>query len=165
MKIRSVVVIGLISVIYGCGIYTFSGSSLPSDLKTVDIPLFLNKSMEPNVADEVTQELNTQVQSANLLRIVTRGGDASISGTVTSYENKPYMYSTVEERKVDIDQYKVTITADVEFTDNKKNSELFKGEVSGEGIYNFKTETEADGRKKAEKELVKRIIEKSVQSW
>lgn len=165
MIIRNLVVIVIISAIYGCGIYTFNGSSLPSDLKTVDIPLFMNKSMEPNVADEITQEINTQVQSGNLLRIVTRGGDASISGTVTSYENKPYMYSSIGERNVDIDQYKVTITADVEFTNNKKNDELFKGEVTGEGIYNFKTETEADGRKKAEKELVKRIIEKSVQSW
>lgn len=165
MKIRCLIVIVVVSMFYGCGFYTFSGSSLPSGMKTVDIPLFLNKSMEPNVADEVTQELNTQVTNSNLLRIVSRGGDASISGTVTSYENKPYMYNTVTERDVDVDQYKVTISADVEFTDNKKNSELYKGSLTGEGIYNFKTETEVDGRKKAQKDLVKRILEKSVQSW
>jgi len=165
MKIRNLIVIVVFSMICGCGIYTFNGSSLPSGMKTVDIPLFLNKSMEPNVADDVTQELNTQLQSTNLLRIVSRGGDASISGTVTSYENTPYMYNTVKERDVDVDQYKVTITADVEFTDNKKNSEMYKGSLTGEGIYNFKTEKEVYGRKKAQKDLVKRILEKSVQSW
>ncbi|NLW33526.1 MAG: hypothetical protein GXY77_18925, partial [Fibrobacter sp.] len=31
-----------------CGIYTFSGSTLPTYLKTVDIPLFMNESMEPD---------------------------------------------------------------------------------------------------------------------
>jgi len=165
MKFRSVVVIVIITMYYGCTVYTFNGSSLPAHLKTVDVPLFMNKSLQPNVADEVTQELNSQVVSTNLLRIVSRGGDASLSGAVTNYENQPYTYSTTDVRQVDVEQYKVTITADVEFTDNKKNNELYKGTVSGEGIYNFKTETEEIGRKKAEKDLVKRILENSVQSW
>lgn len=152
-------------IVYGCGIYTFNGSSLPSHLKTVEIPLFVNNSMEPNIADEVTQELNRQVLSGNQLRIVSKQGDATISGSVTSYENKPYSFSATETKQVDVDQYKVTIVAEVEFYDNKKNNELYKGSITGEGIYNFKTETETTGRQKAEKDLVKRILESSVQSW
>jgi hypothetical protein len=145
--------------------YTFNGSSLPSNLKTVDIPLFSNKSLQPNVADEITQELGSQVVSSNLLTIVQRNGDASLSGTVTTYESNPFTYSTTDVRQVDVDQYKVVITADVEFVDNKKNNELYKGSVTGEGIFNFKTESEEIGRKRAEKDLVKRILENSVQSW
>lgn len=165
MKIVGFVVSAILITFYGCGIYTFNGSSLPADLKTVDIPLFLNKSMEPNVADEITQELNKQVLSGNLLRIVSKRGDATISGTVTFYENKAYAFSTTEVRQVDVDQYKVTINADVEFYDNKKNKELYKGTIVGEGIYNFKTETEIVGRQMAEKDVVKRVLENSVQSW
>jgi hypothetical protein len=165
VKLLSLVVTVLLVTFCGCGIYTFNGSSLPADLKTVDIPLFVNKSMEANVADEITQELNKQVLSGNLLRIVSKGGDATISGTVTLYENKAYSFSTTEVRQVDVDQYKVTINADVEFYDNKKNKELYKGTIVGEGIYNFKTETEAIGRQTAEKDVVKRILENSVQSW
>ncbi|HMA64850.1 MAG: LPS assembly lipoprotein LptE [Fibrobacterota bacterium] len=164
MKIRCVLLIAFLTVSYGC-LYTFNGSSLPSYLKTVDIPLFSNKSLQPNVADEVTQELGSQVVSSNLLTIVQRNGDASLSGAITSYESKPFTYSTTEVRQVDVDQYKVVITADVEFLDNKKNNELYKGSVTGEGVFNFKTESEEAGRKRAEKDLVKRILENSVQSW
>jgi hypothetical protein len=164
MRIGSALLICLITISYGC-VYTFNGSSLPSNLKTVDIPLFSNKSLQPNVADEITQELGSQVVSSNLLTIVQRNGDASLSGTVSSYESKPFTYSTTEARQVDVDQYKVIITADVEFVDNKKNNELYKGSVTGEGVFNFKTESEDIGRKRAENDLVKRIIEKSVQSW
>ena len=155
----------LLIMCYGCGVYTFNGSSLPSYLKTVDIPLFLNKSMEPNVADEITQELNRQVLSGNQLRIISKDGDATISGEVTFYENKPFTFSASEVKQVDVDQYKVTINADVEFYDNKKASDLYKGTITGEGIYNFKTETEQIGKQRAEKDLVKRILESSVQSW
>jgi hypothetical protein len=165
VKIVSFVITAFIVTFCGCGIYTFNGSSLPADLKTVDIPLFLNKSLEPNVADEITQELNKQVLSGNLLRIISKRGDATISGTVTYYENKAYTFSTTEVRQIDVDQYKVTINVDVEFFDNKKNKELYKGSIVGEGIYNFKTETEIIGRQKAEKDVVRRILENSVQSW
>jgi Lipopolysaccharide-assembly len=164
MRIGSVLLICFLTITYGC-MYTFNGSSLPSYLKTVDIPLFSNKSLQPNVADEVTQELGSQVVSSNLLTIVQRNGDASLSGTITAYESKPFTYSTTDVRQVDVDQYKVVITADVEFVDNKKNNELYKGSVNGEGVYNFKTESEEIGRKRAEKDLVKRILENSVQSW
>ncbi len=58
--IATIVVTLSLLATYGCGIYTFNGSSLPADLKTVEIPLFLNNSMEPNVADEITQELNVR---------------------------------------------------------------------------------------------------------
>lgn len=164
MRIRIFLLICLITITYGC-VYTFNGSSLPSYLKTVDIPLFSNKSLQPNVADEVTQELGSQVVGSNLLTIVQRNGDASLSGTITTYESKPFTYSTTEARQVDVDQYKVVIAADVEFVDNKKNNELYKGNVTGEGVFNFKTESEEIGRKRAEKDLVKRILENSVQSW
>lgn len=151
--------------IYNCGVYTFNGSSLPSYLKTVDIPLFMNKSLEPNVADEVTQELNKQISGGNILRIISDRGDATITGTISGYSNDPYSFGTTDIKQVDVDQYIVKITADVEFYDNKKSAELFKGTVVGEGIYDFKTETEKIGKEKAEKDLVQKILEKSVQSW
>ncbi len=164
MRIGYVLLISLLTICYGC-MYSFNGSSLPSYLKTVDIPLFSNKSLQPNVADEVTQELGSQVVSSNLLTIVQRNGDASLSGEITSYESRPFTYSTTDVRQVDVDQYKVVITADVEFIDNKKNNEMYKGSVTGEGIFNFKTESEEIGRKRAEQDLVKKILESSVQSW
>jgi hypothetical protein len=157
--------VSVLAIFWGCGIYSFSNSALPSHLKTIDIPLFANNSLEPNIADEITQELSRQVTNKGQLKIANGKGDASISGSITYYENVPYSYGAIAAREVNVDQYIVKITAEVEFLDNVKDSELFKGTVTGEGIYDSKTEEESAGKEKAVKDIVARILEKSIQSW
>ncbi|MDG5813899.1 LptE family protein [Chitinispirillales bacterium ANBcel5] len=152
-------------VLIGCGVYTFSGSSLPNHLKTVELPLFANNSLEPGVAEDLTQELNREIVSGNLLRVVNDNGDAVIRGTVVAYSNDPYAYGTVSDREVDIDQYIVNISADVSFFDNKRSQAIYEGTVRGEGIYDFKNETEDHGKQRAINDLVERILQRSVQSW
>jgi hypothetical protein len=149
----------------GCGVYTFNGSTLPSYIKTIDIPLFKNASLEPEVAEEITTEINKKVVSDNLLRVITDQGDATLSGEVSKYTNEPYTYGTTETRQVNVDQYIVRITADIDFYDNKKDKSMYKGPVTGEGIYNFSSEQESTGRAKAVSDLVRKILEKSIQSW
>jgi len=153
------------SLLCFCGVYTFNGSTLPAHLKTVDIPLFANQSLMPGVADDITAALSTKIVSMNLLRIASSGGDATIRGRVVEYTNAPRTYGTTGVRQVTITEYVVTIRVEVEFVDNKANSPLYKGTISGEGVYNFQTQTEADGRKTAETDVVNQILQKSVQSW
>jgi hypothetical protein len=42
---------------------------------------------------------------------------------------------------------------------------LFEGSVTGEGTYDFKTETEETGRTKAVNDLVQRVLQNTIQSW
>jgi hypothetical protein len=165
MKRKLSAVLGfLLLTLCGC-FYTLSGSSLPAHLKTVEITLFSNQSLEPNVADEITQALSNEVVSGNLLKVVQRDGDAGITGAVTSYSNTPYTYGATDTRQVSVQQYVVRINAQVEFTDKKKDETIYKGAVTGEGIYNLQTQKEQDGRQAAIKELVRRIMQTSVQGW
>ena len=150
--------------ISGC-IYSFSGSTLPSHLKTVEIPLFSNQSLEPNVADEITQELSKELLGNNLLKVVQKNGDAEITGNITSYVNSPYTYGASDTRQVNVTQYVVRITIDVEFLDKKKDEPIYKGTVTGEGIYDLQKENEQTGKTKAIKEIVQRIMQNSVQGW
>jgi hypothetical protein len=158
---------GLFALLFlgSCGIYTFSGSTLPPHLKTVDIPLFGNTSLQANVAEEITDSLSKRVLSTNLLRIVSSKGDATISGNVTQYTNTPRSYGNAGVRSVTISEYEVRIVVEVEFSDNKKNSQLFKGTVTGKGVYDFQKDTEEVGRKKAETDIVDQILQSSLQSW
>src|SRR5512136_987237 len=52
----------------GCG-YSFSGSSLPSHLKTIAIPVFENQSLDPTIADEVTSGVLDQFLEDNRLKV------------------------------------------------------------------------------------------------
>jgi hypothetical protein len=158
-------VCALLCGLCGCGVYTFSGSTLPSHLKTVDIPLFANQSLQPGVAEEITDQLSQKIVSMNLLRISSNRGDATIRGKVVDYSNTPRSYGTSAARQVTVTEYVVRISVEVEFADNKSNSNLYKGTVTGEGIYNFQTQTEPVGRKAAEQDVVDQILQRSVQSW
>jgi hypothetical protein len=149
---------------YGC-IYTLSGSSLPPGIKTVEVPLFANQSLEPNVADEITRQISNEIVTGNLLKMVQQNGNAVINGTVTSYTNEPYTFGASATRRVDVQQYVVRITADIDFLDVKKNESIYKGQVTGEGIYDLSKQTEQDGKQAAIKELVQRVMSNSVQGW
>jgi hypothetical protein len=148
----------------GC-LYTFSGSTLPAHLKTVEIPLFSNQSLEANIADEITRGLSREIVSGNLLKVVDRGGNAIITGTVTAYVNTPYTFGATDTRQVSVQKYVVRITAQVEFSDVKKNEAIYKGSVTGEGIYDLQKENEETGKTRAITELVQRILQNSVQGW
>ena len=149
----------------GCGVYTFSGSTLPSHLKTVDIPLFKNQSLKPGVAEEITAELNREVQETNLLKPVSQNSDASFLGTVLSYDNRPYTYGSKSVRDIDVSSYSVKISVEVEFLDNKKDKTIYKGVITEDGIYDFEKETEEDGKKRAVERIIDKIMQNSVQSW
>jgi hypothetical protein len=155
----------LIGLVCGCGIYTFSGSTLPGHLETVDIPLFVNKSLQPEVAEELTEQLNNRILRSNLLSVAASRGDATISGAVLSYANNPYTYGAEGYRDVNVSQYAVSISVSIEFVDNKKDEPIYTGTVRGEGVYDFERETEEIGRRRAMEQIVDQIMQNSVQSW
>jgi len=118
-------------------------------LKTVDIPLFANQSLMPGVADDITSMLSTKIVSMKPSSHCVKRRRCNNPGKVTDYSNTPRTYGTTGARQVTIAEYVVDDTVDVEFVDNKGNTPLYKGTVTGLGVYNFQTQTEADGRKTA----------------
>jgi hypothetical protein len=146
-----------------CGVYTFSGSTLPGHIKTVEIPVFANKTLEPGIDDDVTTELSREVLKSQL-RPANSDADATISGAITRYVNRPHTFGA-GGAEVSVEQYIVQVSAEVEFFDNRKEEPIYKGTVSGEGIYLFESEDEAIGREKAVKNLVEKIMQNSVQMW
>jgi hypothetical protein len=160
---RLIVMATILISITGCGIYSFSGSSLPSYLKTIEIPLFENRAMTQGAAEDLTEALTRRVVLEKL-KMVVRKGDATLKGVVTQYKNHPYDYSGGRD-SLDVKNYAVDITASVEFIDNVKEKEIYKGSVSGKGIYNFDTEDEVKGRARAIADLAEKIMSNSLQGW
>ena len=149
----------------GCGIYTFSGSSLPSHLKTVHIPLFANQTLEPGLAESATEQVSSEILSSGVLRPAAASGDATLEGTVVGYSNVEYEFDIRGEREVDVSEYMVKVTVNVRFVDNHDDDVLYEGAITGQGIYQFNAESEADGRRRAVEDVVRQILENSVQSW
>jgi hypothetical protein len=148
----------------GCGIYSFKNTSLPSHIKTVDIPLMENPSLEPNMLMRLQVNLIRKLLEGTFSRSPRKRVMLQLPKDNRLRKLSLYLWC-FRNRNADVDQYAVKITAEIEFFDNKENVPIFKGTINGEGIYNFKTETELAGRTLAVKNIIQRLLESSMQSW
>lgn len=153
----------LLLIISSCGIYSFSGSSIPDGMKTIEVPLWESTALVQGVSQDVTDAVTLRMQRERL-KIVPRDGDAIISGTVTSYTNKTYDYVGGRE-DLNVKSYAVDIVCKVVFRDQNNDKDLFNGILTGRGVYDFDTENEDIGRQRAVQDLSEKIMINSLQGW
>lgn len=105
----------------GCG-YSFSGSNLPSHIKTVAIPNFENSTLEPRVAEEATTAVIDGFVKDGRLKLAPEGqADSRLAGVVTSYENRVHNYAADQTPQ----DYVVVLTMSLGLRDQVKNRELW----------------------------------------
>ena len=77
-------------IVSACSIvsYSFSGTSIQADVKTVTIAEFEYKALRvnPSLANDISEQLRNQFRRMTRLEQVDMDGDLEISGTVTGYE-------------------------------------------------------------------------------
>lgn len=144
------------------GCYSFSGTTLPSHLRSIRIPPVANKTLEPDIADRVTRGLEDGFRRRSNLRRVNEGGDAELICTLTDYSHRPL--TTSGDR---VTAYRVDMMVTVLFVDRVKDDTLYKDDrVPGFGQYSIeKGETEEAGQRLALESLVKVILDNTVSAW
>ncbi|WP_299821909.1 LptE family protein [uncultured Pontibacter sp.] len=75
----------------GCGVYSFSGSTLPPDVRTISIQNFDNSTGEgpANLTQLVTNNFKQFFQRNSNLNIVQRDGDLQLEGQIVSFTYTP----------------------------------------------------------------------------
>lgn len=105
----------------GCG-YSFRGS-LPPTIKTVAIPVFANKSQEPNVESFVTQAVVEAFMNSGRLRVVpVAQADSVLEGEIVEYRIDSLTY----DRQANVTEYRLWITLNLTLRDVKGNATLYK---------------------------------------
>ncbi len=94
MKIMAriaVLVMALALVCHGCGIYSFSGASIPAEAKTVSVDYFPNHAqlVNPLLSDNLTNALRDAMTNQTTLDVVETGGDLAFEGEITDYKTTP----------------------------------------------------------------------------
>ncbi|MBK7148746.1 MAG: LptE family protein [Bacteroidetes bacterium] len=71
----------------GCKVYSFSGASIPPDVKNFSVELFANRANNgpPALSQQFTDQLKNKFQTEANLRLVSSGGDLQFRGTITGY--------------------------------------------------------------------------------
>ena len=89
-------------IISGCGIYSFTGSSIPIGAETFQVNYFENNSggrpgstIEPGLDRDFTIALQDLIVNQTSLSLVNEGGDLLYEGEITEFSITP-MASTAE---------------------------------------------------------------------
>jgi len=106
----------------GCG-YSLAGrgSFLPEHIQTIGIPIFVNTSTQPGVAEVFTEKVVEEFASRGqyVIRPDTEGVDAVLSGTVTAFTVAPETLRGGEEESSSNQaaRYSMVVRARIEFRD------------------------------------------------
>jgi len=107
-----------------CGIYSFTGTNLHPDVKTVQIDYFPNNAIlvEPTLSQLFTTQFQDLFLQQTNLDLVKAGGDLQFEGEITGYKINP-MTATAEQTAA---QNRLTITVNVRFFNNKLEEDNFE---------------------------------------
>jgi hypothetical protein len=98
----------------GCGVYSFTGASIPPDAKTISITYFVNNAqfIEPTLSQSLTDALRDRFLTQTDLDFVNEGGDLQIEGSITDYSTKPMAIQSDQTAA----QNRLSVTVKVKFT-------------------------------------------------
>jgi hypothetical protein len=163
----------LLLFISGCGVYSFSGSSIPG-IKTIAVPLFDNQTQEYGIRENLTSAVADRFVKDNTLKVVNEKiTDSILHGSITKYIRESHTFDEQENIK----EYIVRIWVNVWFEEKKSKKIIWKDDNrEGWGIYCVKDcvdengnpksdETEDDGKQRAIDKLAEDIVNKTVKGW
>lgn len=81
----------LSSLLVSCGIYSFTGASIPSEAKTVSVQYINNKAatVQPSLSQVFTERLKDMFLEQTNLTLSENESDLSFSGYISKYQIKP----------------------------------------------------------------------------
>lgn len=153
------------ALLFGCA-YSFTGSSVPTHLKTVAIPVIDDQSGfgEPGLRELFTQELTTQFITDNSLEVSDRTtADSILEGVVLTVTDIP---SSVEEGE-QVRKRRVTITAKFSYQDMKLRKKVWEKTFSNWGDYVSGTglSQRSEGIRDALRKLSEDVLLETVSGW
>jgi len=149
-------------LLVSCGIYSFSGSTLPPHIRTVGVPLFEDQTTEFGIDQKLTDALIKAVRDDNTLKIADpRDADAMLSGAITRVEDRAGQYSA-EEIATD---FRVHVTVSVRFEDMRKRTVMWEGSLSQWGIYDGAGVDRQEGIAEALDKIATDILNRSLSDW
>lgn len=140
-----------------CGIYSFSGTSIKPDVKTITINYFEYKAMKvnPSLSNDLTEAVRNQFRRMTSLEQLDMDGDLEITGQVTGYDVRASAVTAGDVAAMN----RLTVTVKVDFTNRKYPEEDFTGK-SFSAYADYESTTSLDA---VESTLCAEIVDKIVE--
>lgn len=141
----------------GCGIYSFSGTSIQPDVNSITIGFFEYRAtrVNPSLANDMTEELKNKFRRLTRLEQLDEDGDLEITGAITGYDVAASAITANEMAA----QNRLTVSVSVTFTNRKYPEDNFeKKSFSAYADYDSSNSLDA-----VESSLCAEIIEKIIE--
>ena len=131
MKMKSKItglVLALAFICQGCGIYSFTGASIPAEAKTVSVQYFPNHAqlVNPLLSNDFTTALRDAMMNQTPLDMVDAGGDLAFEGEITDYRTSPVAITASQTAAMN----RLTITVKVRFSNRFDETKDFEQNFS-----------------------------------
>ncbi len=121
------------AAVSGCGIYSFSGTSIQPDVKSIAVEYFKNNALKvnPTLASSLSDALIDQYRRLTSLQVLPENGDMNVYGEITSYDTRPMAVTADEVAS----QNRLTVTVKITFTNRLHPEEDFEKSFSAYADY------------------------------
>ncbi len=104
-------------LLHSCGIYSFTGTNIEADVKTVTVNYFeyLAPKVNPTLSNQLTEAMQEKFLKLTKLELVDIDGDLEIIGSVTGYDVKAASVTANEQ----VAQNRLTVTVKIDFINRK----------------------------------------------
>ena len=129
VKTYNLLMILIMSMFFaGCGIYSFTGASIPAEAKTVSVQYFPNNAqlVNPLLSNIITNALNDMFVNQTTLQSVAQNGDLALEGEITGYKTSPIAITGNQTAAMN----RLTVTVNVRFTNKYDESKNFEQSFS-----------------------------------
>lgn len=156
----------LLSLLAGCGIYSFTGASIAPEIKTISIQYFSNQAalVQPTLSQTLTDALKDRFMQQTTLNVVNGRGDLNIEGAIVNYNTQPVAIQADDKAALN----RLTITVRVTFTNELDEKQNFETNFSRYEDYDSKlslASVEENLIKVITDALVDDIFNKAVVNW
>ena len=120
-------------ILNSCGIYSFSGASIPAEAKTVSVQYFPNNAqlVNPLLSTTITNALNDIFVNQTTLQSVAQNGDLALEGEIVGYTTSPIAITGNQTAALN----RLTVTVNVRFTNKYDESKNFEQKFSQDQDY------------------------------
>ena len=127
-KVNTLLILIAAFVLTGCGIYSFTGASIPAEAKTVSVQHFPNNAnlVNPMLSDIITNNLRDRFMNQTSLDEVPDNGDLAIEGEIVDYKTSPTAITGDQVAALN----RLTITVNVRFYNRYDESKNFEQKFS-----------------------------------
>lgn len=152
----------------GCFRYSFTGTSIPEGVETIYIPFFNDQSSGGigDINDRLNRALINRFVNQSRLSLSSseENADALITGSIVTYQNRPFSVGGNEQ--ANLNEVRITVNASFSYTND--DVELWSKSFTGTGTYDVienPVDGEVDAVEAALSQVANNMFNDAVSDW